>query len=128
MCLKLSSYIEMSFTWECKFRLCTQLVEACSRSVSTIFFGLGRWLSQCFWYWLKQLLPSGYIWLNLLHLCWIVFTFNGYRTVQTFFLPGIYYIYILHILIDNIVSGINAPVPCERPLLLLIIVYTTFGL
>ena len=71
------------------------------------------------------------IWIYLIKfttLCWIVFTFNGYRTVKTFFIPGIYYIYILHILIDNIVSGINALFPCERPLLLLVIVYTTFGL
>ena len=53
--------------------------------------------------------------------------FNGYRTVKRVFIPRIHYIYILHISADNILSGINAPFSCERPLLLLNIVYTADG-
>ena len=48
VCTKLTSYIEMSFiTRERKFRLCTQLVEVCSESVSKTLYVLGPWLLQC---------------------------------------------------------------------------------
>ena len=93
MCTKLTSYIEMSFiTWEHKFRLWTQLAEACSGPVSKTRFVGGRW-----W---KSVSDTGWssscplVIFNWIYCIFVGFSFmfNGYRTVKRIFIPRIYYL------------------------------------
>ena len=73
---------EMSFiNREHKFRICNQLAEASSESVSKTLQVLEQWLLQWLWYWLEHPLHIRHIQFNLLHLCFF-FRFNSYRIMK----------------------------------------------